>query len=362
VIRFATAGYRSRRNSGCGIKFRECAAAVAVLAAAVASAPALPGSEPGAGQKARPAVVSPRRPDPPLPAEVRSTLALQIALEGRGYSPGLMDGSFGPRTRIALAAFQAAAGRPPTGEADAATLQALAPDPANVFADIVVKAEDLEEVDPPPKDWIERSKKKRLEYPSLSNLLAERAHTTERFLAAINPERDMAAIAPGQVIRVPALKARRAAPALARLEIDLERKVVLLFGAGKGPPAGILFCSIAADPARAIPGETQVVSVAADPTYTFYPSKWPEVHGVDKVLLIPPGPRSPVGIRWIRLDRDGVGIHGSPEPEMIGKTGSHGCFRLTNWDAVWLADLVWAGLPVRIVRTTPESSWPWTGR
>jgi len=121
----------------------------------------------------------------------------------------------------------------------------------------------------------------------------------------------------------------------------------------------MLFCSIAADPAKAVPGETRIVRVAADPVYTFDPAMWPEVQGITKKLTIPPGPRNPVGIRWIGLERNGVGIHGSPEPEMIGKTGSHGCFRLTNWDAAWLAGLVGVGMPVRIVRTTAESSWTW---
>jgi lipoprotein-anchoring transpeptidase ErfK/SrfK len=309
--------------------------------------------------------------DPALPEGVRATVTLQIALEARGYSPGLIDGSLGGKTRTAIAAFQAATGLFPTGEADRATLDLLKADPAAVLAEITVTREDLAEVDPPPKDWIERSKRRRLLYPSISNLIAERVHTSERFLAALNPESDLAALRPGDAVVVPAVSSQRATPAVDRIEIDLERKVVLLFGSrplGAGnarnpaAPAGILFCSIAADPAKAVPGDTSVATVAADPVYTFDPAKWPEVHGVEKRLRIPPGPRSPVGIRWIGLDREGVGIHGSPEPEMIGKTGSHGCFRLTNWDAVWLAGLVHAGMPVRIVKTAAESSWPWPGR
>jgi len=67
-----------------------------------------------------------------------------------------------------------------------------------------------------------------------------------------------------------------------------------------------------------------------------------------------------VGLRWIQLDRDGVGIHGSPEPENIGKTGSHGCFRLANWDAIWLAQWAREGLPVHIFKQSYQATWNWS--
>jgi lipoprotein-anchoring transpeptidase ErfK/SrfK len=92
-----------------------------------------------------------------------------------------------------------------------------------------------------------------------------------------------------------------------------------------------------------------VKTVVADPTYTFDPKMWPEVKDVKRRLLIPPGPRCPVGVRWIGLELPGVGLHGAPEPENIGKTGSHGCFRLTNWDAVYLSAAVSVDMPVRIL-------------
>jgi lipoprotein-anchoring transpeptidase ErfK/SrfK len=298
--------------------------------------------------------------EPAVPASVRSAVAIQIALEGQGFSPGLIDGSIGAKTRMALAAFQAVSGLPPSGDADEATLRALAPDPRAAFGQTVISPTDPEEVDPPPRDWLERSKKRRLLYPSLSNLIAERAHTTERFLAALNPGRPLADLGPGDLLFVPAASAeRRFSGTLERIEIDLERKAIFLFSGKRPVPSGLLFCSIAADPAKAIPGDSRVATVCADPTYTFDPLKWPEVHGIEKKLTIPPGPRSPVGLRWIGLEREGVGIHGSPEPENIGKTGSHGCFRLTNWDAVWLGSLVRTGTPVRILRSASESSWRW---
>jgi lipoprotein-anchoring transpeptidase ErfK/SrfK len=110
---------------------------------------------------------------------------------------------------------------------------------------------------------------------------------------------------------------------------------------------------VPSDLAAAVRGDLAVSTVVADPGYTFDPRKWPEVIGVDRKLAIPPGPRSPVGTRWIGLDRAGVGIHGVPEPGNIGKTGSHGCFRLTNWDAAWLAAVASPGMPVRICDRSP---------
>jgi lipoprotein-anchoring transpeptidase ErfK/SrfK len=87
------------------------------------------------------------------------------------------------------------------------------------------------------------------------------------------------------------------------------------------------------------------------PDYLFDPKKWPEVRDVKKKLLLPPGPRSPVGLCWIGLSIDGYGIHGTPEPEFVGKTGSHGCFRLTNWDVVRLGRAVRPGTPVRLIES-----------
>ena len=298
-----------------------------------------------------------------VPQPLREALALQIALESRGFSPGLLDGRPGQKTRLALAAFQTAAGLPASGEATTATLALLSPEPERALAPVRVSPSDEAEVDPPPRDWIERSRKQRLLYPSLANLLAERTHTTERLLATLNPGLDLTALRPGDLVLAPAAdESRRRTVAGARLEIDLERKLILIFpSAERGPPSGLLHCSIAADPARAPEGDAHVEVVAADPIYTFDPAKWPEVHGVNRKLRIPPGPRSPVGLRWIGLDLEGIGIHGVPEPENIGKTGSHGCFRLTNWDAIWLSGLVQYGTPVRIVRSSREASWSWGG-
>jgi lipoprotein-anchoring transpeptidase ErfK/SrfK len=113
-------------------------------------------------------------------------------------------------------------------------------------------------------------------------------------------------------------------------------------------------CSIAAD-RRKRPTEKCVIdNVVENPKYTFDPVNWPEVKDVKQKLLIPAGPRNPVGLCWIGLSKKGYGIHGTPEPENIGKTGSHGCFRLTNWDALRLARQVRIGAGVRFTESPAE--------
>lgn len=280
-------------------------------------------------------------------------LACQVALEGAGFSAGLLDGVLGQKTETAVRAFQQVARQNVTGKLDEPTLSALNVLPERSIAAYTITAEDEHQVSYCPADWLERSQRERLLYPSLANMLAEKFHTSERCLAWLNPSVDLSRLKAGDSIVAPAPRDRGVAKAPATIEIDLERKLVLLFDAGSSLQ-GLLHCSVAKDLSAVERGESSVGTVVEEPGYTFDPKKWPEVKDVDRKLSIPPGPRSPVGLRWIGLDRPGVGIHGTPEPQNIGKTGSHGCFRLTNWDVVYLASVVKVGTKVRIV---DRSSW-----
>jgi lipoprotein-anchoring transpeptidase ErfK/SrfK len=94
-----------------------------------------------------------------------------------------------------------------------------------------------------------------------------------------------------------------------------------------------------------------VAAVAHNPNYTFDPDIFPEsaeARGLGRKLVLPPGPNNPVGTAWVGLDRAGYGIHGTPRPEEVGRTESHGCFRLANWNAELLARLVSIGTPVLV--------------
>jgi lipoprotein-anchoring transpeptidase ErfK/SrfK len=141
-------------------------------------------------------------------------------------------------------------------------------------------------------------------------------------------------------------------PPLSRIEIRLEQKTLRAYDAD-GRLAAQFPCSIAADKTKRPVGETlRVVVWASHPEYTFDPELFaedPAAVAIGKKLRIPPGPNNPVGLAWIGLDRPGYGIHGTPSPEDISKTESHGCFRMTNWDALKLVHAVRADLPVVVL-------------
>ena len=108
-------------------------------------------------------------------------------------------------------------------------------------------------------------------------------------------------------------------------------------------------CSIAARVEKRPVGELHVIVIAPNPNYTFDPELFPEsaeARQLNQKLVLPPGPNNPVGVAWIGLDKPGYGIHGTPNPEQVGRTESHGCFRLANWDAEYLSHFVWVGMPV----------------
>ncbi|MBM3844841.1 MAG: L,D-transpeptidase, partial [Verrucomicrobia bacterium] len=110
-------------------------------------------------------------------------------------------------------------------------------------------------------------------------------------------------------------------------------------------------CSIARDVNKRPVGALRVEKVASGPNYTFNPDVFPEsaeAKALGRKLILQPGPNNPVGAAWISLDRPGYGIHGTPHPEQVGRTESHGCFRLANWNAELLLSVVWVGLPVEV--------------
>ena len=284
-------------------------------------------------------------------ASLRERLAWQIALERVALSPGLVDGLPGPKTALATWEFQRVRGLPRTGQLDDATATALGVAPDQAVTTCTIQADDARQVGAAPTDWVARSKLERLAYPSLEELVAERFHCSRRLLGQLNPGTDLAQLKAGDTLRVPAIPADLAAPQGARIDINLAEKAIRVVSTDE-KLVGLFHCSIAASKANLPSGKAAVAVVVEDPNYTFDPEKWPEVKGVDRTLIIPPGPRNPVGVRWIGLTLPGYGIHGTPWPELIGKTGSHGCIRLTNWDAVRLSRMIRVGTPVTFA-TTP---------
>jgi lipoprotein-anchoring transpeptidase ErfK/SrfK len=281
--------------------------------------------------------------------QVKAGMSWQIGLERAGFSPGLVDGKTGPKTVLATREFQRARGLAVTGRLDEQTVAALNP-PAEVLGVYTVTEGDRQLVTGVPKDWNEKAAMRYLGYAALAEVVCERFHTSRKCLEWLNPSLNFDQLKPGDQVVVPAVQEPGDLGRVARLEVNLVEKAVRAYDKGDRLIA-LFHCSIAQDVSKRPTGSARVVVVQPNPAYTFDPKMWPEVKNVSKKLLIPPGPRNPVGMCWVGLSLPGYGIHGTPAPEMIGKTGSHGCFRLTNWDAVRLGRITTAGVPVKFVNS-----------
>ena len=300
-----------------------------------ASKPKTPQSKTTAPMKAAPATT----------ASIMVTVAWQAALDRAGFSPGIIDGQKGAKTRTAIRAFQSHAGLPATGDIDVAAAEALGVDAQPPVRTYTVTEDDAAQVGPIPQGWIAKSKLPRLNYQSLAALVAERGHCSQKLLARLNPDVDVTKLKPGDAVSLPNVEGAAPPPNGTRLEIDFGSKQVSVFD--KSDKLVALFhCSIAKNKSKRPNGACKVQTIVPNPKYMFDPKHWPEVKGIVQKLLIPSGPRNPVGLCWIGLSKRGYGIHGTPEPENIGKTGSHGCFRLANWDAVRLSKMVRVGTSV----------------
>lgn len=267
-------------------------------------------------------------------------LRLQIALDRAGFSPGIIDGKPGRKTALAQKLYRKVMGSEPVLPLEVPTTVSY-----------TLTAADDREIGLCPKDWNERAELARMTYESMAALLAERGHCTIATLSRLNPGVDFESLKSGASVAIPNVlpaATARVTPA-ASITVDLGEKTVGTFDAS-GVPLALFHCSIAQFAEKRPSGSTTVKVVAMEPNYTFDPAMWPEVHNVKQKLTIPPGPRNPVGLAWVGLNLPGYGIHGTPWPELIGKTGSHGCIRLANWDAIRFARSVKIGLPVNFVK------------
>jgi lipoprotein-anchoring transpeptidase ErfK/SrfK len=290
-------------------------------------------------------------PPPPraYPRPVDSILEAQIALARLGFSSGPIDGVAGSQSAAALRAFQQSRALPPTGRLDEATRTALvlATPPLTQLA---LTAADLANLQPTGKTWLEKSSQSSLAHETALEFVAERTHASPRFIQALNPSVDWSAITPDAILSVPAVELAPFTAKVARIEVRLAEHVLQAFDADNHLLVHVPV-SIAAKVEKRPVGELHVTVVIADPNYTLDPVNFPEsaeVQALGRKLILAPGPNNPVGVAWIGLDKPGYGIHGTPTPEHVGRTESHGCFRLANWDARTLLSLAWVGLPVTV--------------
>ncbi len=284
-----------------------------------------------------------------FPRPIRDVLEAQIALARRGISPGSIDAALGSQTRAAISVFQEMANLPPTGKLDADTRAKLALD-GPILTNYTVTTNDLARLQPLGKTWLAKSQQSALDYETALELVAERSHSHPLLIQKLNPNVNWTNLTAGTVLQIPDVNYPVPANQAAFVVIHLSGKSLEAFDDQTNLLAHFP-CSIAAKVEKRPVGELHVVVVIPNPNYTVDPELFPESSELQTIghkLILPPGPNNPVGVAWIGLDKPGYGIHGTPAPEQIGRTESHGCFRLANWDAEYLLQLSWVGMPVLV--------------
>ena len=253
----------------------------------------------------------------------------------------------GSQTRAAITAFQRAYELRCSGELDTITRDALTIESAALVT-YTVTSNDIARLQPLSKTWLGKSQQTALDYESVLELVAERGHASPNLLRRLNPNVNWTNIAVGTELKIPFVEYPTPSTKAAFIWISLGERKLQAFDEHTNLLAHFP-CSIAAKFEKRPVGELHVTAVAPNPDYTFNPEVFPESEEARQMtskLILPPGPNNPVGTAWISLDRPGYGMHGTPSPEQVGRTESHGCFRLANWNADYLIKLVWVGMPV----------------
>ena len=283
------------------------------------------------------------------------TLALQIALDRRGFSCNVIDGQWGRKSQVALATYCAVHGYaiPPSPEV---ARDILFPRERNLFRVETVTQREHDALVRIPSTPEGKAALKAMGYETIMEMYAERGHLTEGALRRLNPDVAWPNPPVGTRVTIPDFVSGQAArpptegavaPKASVLRVTLSRFEITAFDE-KGRLLALFPCSIAADKAKLPPvGELQVTMLILNPDYTYTPDRIARGGRIVR-RIFPPGPNNPVGTAWIGLTMPGYGIHGTPKPERIGCAESHGCFRLANWNAVRLHRLCEAGTSVVI--------------
>jgi lipoprotein-anchoring transpeptidase ErfK/SrfK len=327
-------------------------AAVTVLALAGAATSSIAQAPARAGQK---------------PALDRQLLKFQVVLDRLGFSPGVLDGRPGMSLTAAIKGFQESRGIPVTGMPDTATMQALRPYwGTEATKTLTLNARVLAGpyINPIPHGEDEQAKLPGLYYRSPMEKLAEMFHTTPEVLMELNsPQTPLrpgsqvvfpnvlptsraydAKLTPDWVATLNSLNVDAVQPEAAKVVVDKSDKVLRVYD--KADRLVAQFQVTTGSTHDPLPIGTWTIKGADhNPKFHYNPALFWDAKKDDEKAMLPPGPNGPVGVVWLDLSKDHYGIHGTPEPALIGRTESHGCVRLANWNAARLAQMVKPGTP-----------------
>ncbi|WP_033411000.1 transpeptidase [Martelella mediterranea] len=277
-----------------------------------------------------------------------NVVATQVFLDRKGFSPGVIDGLMGDNVRKALDAYAEATGERLDPVADSEKImQSLSLEGGLPFTTYTITATDAAGpyVAAIPSDYAEKAELPEMSYTSVSEMLAEKFHMDEGFLKRMNPDADFSR--PGTTVKVISIGKPKKAK-VERILADKALKQLRAYDA-EGTLIAAYPATIGSADTPSPSGTVSVERIAIDPNYTYNPHKNFKQGDNNQVLTINPGPNGPVGNVWIALSKPSYGIHGTPDPDKIGKTSSHGCVRLTNWDANELAGMVSPGVTVEFI-------------
>lgn len=277
----------------------------------------------------------------------------EVLLDRAHFSPGVVDGQDGGNLKNAVTAYETAHGMTADGKLDDQVWSALTQDTAPVMTDYEITADDVKGPFLPsiPKDEAEQAKLDALSYTSPLEELAERFHMDEALLQALNPGADFTKAGTRIVVAAPSTEDLPGK--VGRIEVDKAKLQVRAYG-DDGKLLAVYPATVGSTERPAPSGTWAVRTVAPNPTYTYDPSRLTFGKKSQGKLTIKAGPNNPVGSTWIDLTKDTYGIHGTPDPRLVGKVASHGCVRLTNWDVHQLGKAVKAGTKVEFIGTEPD--------